>query len=411
MHCLSRIYIDFYRYFNCGYCYSPVMSQIVSLKIAFFVRELNNVMGGMERQMLTIANSLTDQGHSVTVFSLDEEVPQPFFANLAKWINFRNIPSGDPSERQNSLSRIRRQIQVYRIIKKENFDVSVAFMTGAYWYSRIPTFLCGVPLILAERNAPSIYRITKVRKIRGLLFLSMIFSSAITVQFSRYVNQYPFYLRRKIRVIPNIVLTTDMRQAKEKDRYTYVFAGRFSYQKQPILLISAFCEFSKYKPDVQLVMFGKGELIPEMEKTILDQGGSNSIRLCDPTEQPGDFLKIADVLCIPSIWEGFPNVLAEALSSGVPGLGFSNCDGVADLIQNEVNGWTLDGDGSTGPIIDLLEISYSSLKNNEISALDCKLSVQAYGKDHVTKQWEEIFRELSQRNASKYLTNHLNENN
>lgn len=365
------------------------------MKIAFFVRELNNVMGGMERQMLTIAKSLIDLGHSVTVFSLDEEVPELFYANLSKGIKFRNIPSGNPSERQNSISRIRRQNQVYQKIKKENFDVSLAFMTGAYWYSRIPTFFCGVPLILAERNAPSIYRITRVRKIKSLLFLSMFFTSAITVQFERYVSQYPFYLRHKIKVIPNIVQTADLKFEKVADIFTYVFAGRFSYQKQPLLLIEAFIEFSRDKSDVQLVMFGKGDLASEMVNTLAAKENSDSIKICNPTEQPGDFLKIADVLCIPSIWEGFPNVLAEALSSGVPGLGFSNCDGVSDLIQNGVNGWTLDGDGSTGPLVDLLESSYKSLKNNEITAQSCKLSVQAYQRDIVSKQWEDLLRILA----------------
>jgi glycosyltransferase involved in cell wall biosynthesis len=362
------------------------------MKIAFFVRELNNVMGGMERQMLTIAKSLIDLGHSVTVFSLDEEVPELFYANLAKGIEFRNIPSGNPSEKQNLFSRVRRQNQVYQKIKKENFDVSIAFMTGAYWYSRIPTFLCGVPLILAERNAPSIYRITRVRKIKSLLFLSMIFSSAITVQFERYVNQYPFYLRHKIKVIPNIVQTADFKNEKVADIFTYVFAGRFSYQKQPLLLIKAFIEFSRDKSDVQLVMFGKGDLAPEMVKTLAAKEPPHSIKIFNPTEEPGDFLKIADVLCIPSIWEGFPNVLAEALSSGVPGLGFSNCDGVSDLIQNGVNGWTLNGDGSTGPLIALLESSYKSLKSNEITAQSCKLSVQSYQIDKVSKQWEDLLR-------------------
>jgi glycosyltransferase involved in cell wall biosynthesis len=366
------------------------------MKIAFFVRELNNVMGGMERQMLTIAKSLIDLGHSVTVFSLDQEVPELFYSNLAKGIEFRNIRTGNPSEKQNLTSRIIRQNQVYQEIKKENFDVSVAFMTGAYWYSRIPTFFCGVPLILAERNAPSIYRLTRVRKIRSLLFLSMLLSSAMTVQFPRYAKQYPFYLRHKIRVIPNSVEPVNRNIQKVEEKFTYVFAGRFSYQKQPLLLIRAFLRFASDKSDVQLLMFGKGDLASQMLEILAAEDKSHSIIVSEPTEHPGDFLKTADVLCIPSIWEGFPNVLAEALSSGVPALGFSNCDGVSDLIQNGVNGWKLEGDGNIAPLVQLLETSYKSLVTNEISAKRCRESVSPYQRDRVSKQWEDLLKHLAQ---------------
>jgi glycosyltransferase involved in cell wall biosynthesis len=335
-------------------------------------------------------------GHSITIFSLDEEIPELFYSNLAEGIEFRNIQSGNPSEKQNLTSRFLRQTQVYQKIRRESFDVSVAFMTGAYWYSRIPTFFCGVPLILAERNAPSIYRLTRVRKIRALLFLSMLLSSAITVQFPRYVKLYPFYLRHKIRVIPNSVevIATDFQTVREK--ITYVFAGRFSYQKQPLLLIRAFLEFANDKPDVQLLMFGKGDLASEMSRILVAEDYSRSIKIMSPTEHPGEFLKSADVLCIPSIWEGFPNVLAEALSSGVPALGFSNCDGVSDLIQNDVNGWTLKGDGSIGPLVQLLESSYKSFLKREISAKRCRESVLSYQKEDVSKQWDDLLKHLAQ---------------
>jgi len=372
------------------------MSLLANMRIAFFVRQLDHVMGGMERQMLTIAKSLIDMGHSVTVFSLDEDVPELFYSNLAKGIEFRNISSGNPSEKQKVISRILRQTHVYRKIKKEGFDVSVAFMTGAFWYSRIPTFICGVPLVLAERNAPSIYRLTRVRKIRSLLFLSMLLSSVMTVQFPRYAQQYPFYLRHKIRVIPNSVeaVVSDFQKADKK--ITYVFAGRFSYQKQPLLLIRAFLKFARDKPDVQLLMFGKGDLASEMSKILAAESNAHFIKILSPTEHPGEFLKVADVLCIPSIWEGFPNVLAEALSSGVPALGFSNCDGVSDLIQNGVNGWTIEGDGSIAPLVQLLESSYKSVLAKEISAKRCKESVSPYQKVKVSMQWEDLLKHLAQ---------------
>jgi len=361
-----------------------------SKKIIFFTRELNNVMGGLEKQMLSIAKSLVGLGHHVTVISLDEMIPKAFFSHLATGVEFRNISSGSPSQRQNLYRRIYRQFLVYKVIKSMKFDVGVSFMTGAYWYSRIPTYLCGVPLVLAERNAPSIYRLTRVRKYRNLLFISMGFSSAITVQFARYADSYPFFLQNKIQVIPNAVEPIIIKKVNKQEKITYVFAGRFSYQKQPILLLKAFLVFSQQKKDVQLLMYGVGELKEELERIIITSKSSDFIKILEPTYYAEDFLEKAQVLCIPSIWEGFPNVLAEALSAGVPAIGFSNCDGVTDLIENGINGWKIEGNGMPDSLTNLLELSYKDIKESKINYDNCKKSVEHYKSDIIAKEWEKL---------------------
>lgn len=359
-------------------------------KIVFFTRELNNIMGGLEKQMLLIATSLINLGHSVTIISLDEKLPDVFYSQFSKGIEFRNIKSGKPSVTLNTIQRLKRQILVYQDIRQFKYEIGVSFMTGAYWYSRIPTFLCRIPLILAERNAPSIYTLTRVKKIRFFIFLSMIFSTAITVQFSRYKNQYPFFLRKKIKAIPNAVEPILVSRQASSSKIRYVFAGRFSHQKQPMLLLEAFLSFAVNKNDVELVMYGRGDLEIPMEKFITETKSSNLVQILKPKTQPQDFLKDADILCIPSLWEGFPNVLAEALSSGVPALGFRNCDGVTDLLVDRVNGWTCDNDGTIEPLKELLERSYVDLKAKIIFSKNCQKSVELFKKDLIAKNWEDL---------------------
>src|SRR6185295_16670155 len=51
----------------------------------------------------------------------------------------------------------------------------------------------------------------------------------------------------------------------------------------------------------------------------------------------------AHLFAIPSLWEGFPNALAEAMSHGLPAVGFDDVAGVAELIRNGGGSWLAKG--------------------------------------------------------------------
>jgi glycosyltransferase involved in cell wall biosynthesis len=47
---------------------------------------------------------------------------------------------------------------------------------------------------------------------------------------------------------------------------------------------------------------------------------------------------MATLYCQPSLWEGFPNAMAEAMAAGVIPVGFKETSGVRDLITDSKNG-------------------------------------------------------------------------
>lgn len=58
----------------------------------------------------------------------------------------------------------------------------------------------------------------------------------------------------------------------------------------------------------------------------------------------GDYYRKAKVLVIPSLYEGLPTVAIEALSYGVPIIGFKECKSMNDIIIDGYNGWIVDQD-------------------------------------------------------------------
>ena len=92
--------------------------------------------------------------------------------------------------------------------------------------------------------------------------------------------------------------------------------GSLSYQKGFDLLLSAFARLSD--TSLHLVILGEGPLRSELEKQIRVLGIEERVHLPGFVKDPVNIIAQADLFVLSSRWEGFPNVLLEALSTGVP---------------------------------------------------------------------------------------------
>jgi glycosyltransferase involved in cell wall biosynthesis len=350
---------------------------------------MNGVMGGLERQIIAIGDILQSQGHSVFVVTLDTAPVKSFYSQVDSKLIYISVNKGNPDFRQNGFTRISRQIEVFRILRRLKPDIGVAFMFGGFLMSRLSMFLIGKPLILAERNSPDMYSMTRISKIRHILFLIMFFADKITVQFDSYRYKYPVYLRHKIYAIPNTIHSTLAPHVSRQNVVRYVYAGRFSFQKQIVRLLDSFIDFHRDYPNTKLTIYGEGELKSEIVQRIDKLKLEKFIVLAGPSEID-IILGEADVVCVPSKWEGFPNVLAESLSAGIPAIGFANCDGVRNLLIDNVNGWIEIDKGEKSEILELLIRSYNGVVNGDLSRLNIVGSVQKYEKKAVTSLWNSL---------------------
>lgn len=351
------------------------------------------MMGGMERQLLSIASGFTTRGHDVTIISLDSGHGKPFF-DADPRIVFIGLAIGNSSIKAGLKQRYMRQKKVFKLLGELKSDIAVTFMTGSFWYAAIPSKLRGVPIILAERNGPSIYRRTSVKRFRIIIFATMILATAITVQFDSYRGGYPFFLRRKIVAIPNKIPVFSKCRSKEKGQFTFLFAGRLSNQKQVNQLTIAFVEFHRKHQNTKLEIFGEGEQLAKLREIILDNNAESFISLHSPTKDISMAICRADVMMAPSLWEGFPNSVAEALACGVPVGGFEDCEGVRDLIINGVNGWLIDRKDPVKSQIELLQIIYQSREEIESYSQAALQSVVKYQGEESNNKWNHLAKTL-----------------
>jgi glycosyltransferase involved in cell wall biosynthesis len=89
-------------------------------------------------------------------------------------------------------------------------------------------------------------------------------------------------------------------------------------QKAHDVLISAFAKAFAGNPNCLLTLVGDGPLRPDAEALAKGLAVNGQVRFLGQQPEPWTVLTAADVFCLPSRYEGLPNVLPEAASCGLP---------------------------------------------------------------------------------------------
>ncbi|MDZ7292585.1 MAG: glycosyltransferase [candidate division KSB1 bacterium] len=102
--------------------------------------------------------------------------------------------------------------------------------------------------------------------------------------------------------------------------------------------IEAFKNIAAKYPKVSTVFVGDGESRPELENMVRDAGLGNRIRFLGYRDDVAEILKAIDVFVLPSISEGLPNVILEAMACGKPVIA-TNVGGIPEAIRHGENGF------------------------------------------------------------------------
>ena len=115
-----------------------------------------------------------------------------------------------------------------------------------------------------------------------------------------------------------------------EDAFVLGTIGRLSEEKNPEYLVELFKMISKNKRNCYFVHLGSGEKSEEISKMVSDYGLHNFL-LKGRKDNPADYLNAMDVFLLPSIYEGFPIVMVEAQSTGLPCIASTNITTSANI--------------------------------------------------------------------------------
>ncbi len=226
-------------------------------------------------------------------------------------------------------------------------------------------------------------------------FIALKFSDSILVQTETMRKDILEELRRrrisslvtdimlKIQVVPNGV---EIRERRDFEGEKLVYMGRLTREKGVEYLISAM----RLVRDVDLLIVGGG---PDRRRLEEMTAGLRVkfIGMVSP-EKVYDYLEQAKILILPSLYEGLPNVILEAMSVGVPVIA-TRVGGIPDVVK----------DGQTGLLVEpgsVDELTRGIKKLIEDDNLRKKLAnnsfeeVKKYTWDHVVEKFENLIERI-----------------
>lgn len=123
-----------------------------------------------------------------------------------------------------------------------------------------------------------------------------------------------------------------------EDHTLVSFIARMTAQKDPLTLIRAFREVCNQSEGISLLVVGEGELKAAAMDLVSSLDLGNRIFFQDFRSDVPDILHASDIYCLPSLWEGLPIGLLEAMAMGNAAVA-TRVDGTKEIIRHGENGW------------------------------------------------------------------------
>lgn len=229
--------------------------------------------------------------------------------------------------------------------------------------------------------------------------------AGIQLLFDSYRNYLPSTFYGECKIIANAVQQTDSDQLvahnRKKARYKIIHIGRLDIAcKQQNVAIKIFSDIAFDYPEWDLEIWGTGTDFERLNLQIEDLGLSDRIFLRGFTDNPMSQMRAADIFIFPSKYEGFGLALAEAMSCGLPSIGFSFCSGVNEIIKHRVNGFLAK---DTEEMRGYLEQLITTPRLRKEIGLQASLAVKNYTLSQMESGWNELIKNV--------LNKHINNNN
>ena len=313
-------------------------------------------LAGAQKAMFELANGLNKYGYKIILVTMYDKKKYLHYFEKRYGITITNLNMKSTVETNifiKGRNFIRGLIQMYNLLRNCNPQVIQTFslysnIIGAViaWLANVPirvtsqrASLKGYPkwLLWLDRSVENSFLVHKMVAVsdgtrRYSISEGGINSNKlITIQNGIDIDQYSKDLSFKDRSVLQKELQLDT------DSMVVLTVARFQPQKGHKYLVEAIPKIVREFPRTIFLFVGEGELTEEIKLQVERSKLTNYIRFLGVRRDIPKLLAFSDIFVLPSLWEGMPNSILEAMSAGVPVIA-SNVDGIPEIIRDGENG-------------------------------------------------------------------------
>jgi len=286
--------------------------------------------GGAERVMSELANEWSYQGHEIHLILLAKH--KRFYkirtSVIVHHLNFENKNAVG-----NIISEIRTFFKLHKILKEKRPDFVLSFMEKYNILTILASRFLGTKTYVSDRSGPYRKIPTYLKFLRKITYR---FADGIIAQ----TNLASEVVMRQVKnnnitVIPNPLKKISLRQFPKREKLV-LNIGRLVFEKGQDYLLEAFAmmEDNGWK----LAILGEGPLKETLIKKAKDLNIDHKVIMPGAVENVDEWIAKASIFAFPSLSEGYPNALTEAMAGGLACIAF-DCDaGPREIINNGKNG-------------------------------------------------------------------------
>ena len=308
-----------------------------SIDTAIVISDLGS--GGAQKVATSLASDLASQKQSVTFITLSDDNNEFFKLpeNMSRIALDINGESTGPL--QGILANIGRVRILRSTLKRLAPNTVISFISPTNILTILATCNLNTKTIISERNDPN-------RQSFGSLWdflrkLTYRFADTVTANSPNAIQALNAYVpQKKLVFIANALPKPQGKYIVpyDKKENTILIVGRLHPQKQHHILISAFAKIHKYNPEWKLIIVGDGPLKARLEEQVETLNISHHVIFEGISDNPYNYYAKAKIYVLPSLHEGTPNSLLEAMSCGIIPVISDTCEGALPYVEHKKSG-------------------------------------------------------------------------